>query len=133
MAYELTGKVKLVGEAQTFGGGFTKREVVVTVDDGKFPQDITFEFLQDKVSLLDNVTEGQELRVFFDLRGRYSEKYDRHFNSVVGWKVESIGETVETPSGSGEADRPALPPESVSNEQSGRGYPVDWDDEDPPF
>ena len=50
MAYELTGKVKLLQDTQTFGSGFQKREIVVTVEDGKYPQDINLEFLQDKMS-----------------------------------------------------------------------------------
>lgn len=39
-------------------------------------QEINLEFLQDKVSLLDMVSEGQEIKVFFDIRGReYNGKY----------------------------------------------------------
>ena len=48
MAYELTGKVKLIQAVQTFGSGFTKREMVVVVQDGKYPQEINLEFVQDK-------------------------------------------------------------------------------------
>jgi len=80
MTYDLTGKVKLVQEPQTFSSGFTKREVVVTVEDGKYPQEIVLEFLQDKASLLDNVSEGQEIKVFFDIRGR--EYNGRYFNNL---------------------------------------------------
>ncbi len=87
MAYDLTGKVKLIQEPQTFASGFTKREVVVTVEDGKYPQDINLEFLQDNVSLLDNVLEGQEIKVYFDIRGR--EYNGRYFNNLVGWKIEA--------------------------------------------
>jgi len=131
MTYDLTGKVKLIQEPQTFASGFTKREVVVTVDDGKYPQEIVLEFLQDKVSLLDNVSEGQEIKVFFDIRGReYNGKY---FNNLVGWKIESDA-SAEAPSGSGEADRPPLPPEPEAIKKSDLGYPADWDDlDDQPF
>ncbi len=114
MPYELIGKVKLVQDPQTFSSGFTKREVVVTVEDGKYPQEINLEFLQDKVSLLDNLSEGQEIKVFFDIRGReYNGKY---FNNLVGWKLETIGEAAETPPGSGESDRPKIPAEDVSDD-----------------
>ncbi len=113
MTYDLTGKVKLIQEPQTFTSGFTKREVVVTVEDGKYPQEINLEFLQDKVSLLDNLSEGQEIKVFFDIRGReYNGKY---FNNLVGWKLEA-SEAAETPSGSGEPDRPKFPTEDVSDD-----------------
>lgn len=87
MAYDLTGKVKLVQDAQTFGSGFTKREVVVTVEDGKYPQEISLEFVQDKVSLLDTVQVGQEVTITFDIRGR--EYNGRYFNNLQGWKIQS--------------------------------------------
>ena len=94
MAYELTGKVKLIQEPQTFSSGFTKREVIVTVEDGKYPQDISLEFLQDKISLLDNVSEGQKIKVFFDIRGR--EYNGRYYNNLVGWKLEMDEQVEET-------------------------------------
>ena len=91
MAYDLTGKVKLIQDAQTFGSGFTKREVVVVVEDGKYPQEISLEFVQDKVSLLDNVQPGQEVTITFDIRGR--EYNGRYFNNLQGWKVASAGDS----------------------------------------
>lgn len=87
MAYELTGKVKLIQEMQTFASGFTKREMVVTVEDGKYPQEINLEFVQDKVSLLDALQVGQEITVTFDIRGR--EYNGRYFNNLQGWKIQA--------------------------------------------
>ena len=87
MAYDLTGKVKLIQDAQTFGSGFTKREMVVIVEDGKYPQEINLEFVQDKVSLLDTVEVGQEVTVTFDIRGR--EYNGRYFNNLQGWKLQA--------------------------------------------
>ena len=87
MAYELTGKVKLIQDPQTFNSGFTKREMVVTVEEGKYPQDINIEFVQDNVSLLDTVQPGQQITVIFDIRGR--EYNGRYFNNLVGWKIQS--------------------------------------------
>lgn len=87
MAYELTGKIKLIQEAKTFDSGFTKREMVVIVEDGKYPQEINIEFVQDKVSLLDKLQAGQEVTVTFDIRGR--EYNGRYFNNLQGWKITS--------------------------------------------
>lgn len=117
MAYDLTGKVKLIQEPQTFASGFTKREVVVTVEDGRYPQDINLEFLQDKVSLLDSVSEGQEITVSFDIRGR--EYNGRYFNNLVGWKIESAG-SADAPAAE---ERPPIPPESEA--------PAEFDDDIP--
>ena len=118
MAYDLTGKVKLIQEQQTFASGFTKREVVVTVEDGKYPQDINLEFLQDKVSLLDNVSEGQEIKVFFDIRGR--EYNGRYFNNLVGWKIETQEDAV-------------APAEDYRPPTSGSSRPPSELDDDIPF
>lgn len=85
MAYELSGKIKLIQEAKTFDSGFTKREMVVIVEDGKYPQEINLEFVQDKVSLLENLQPGQAVTVSFDIRGR--EYNGRYFNNLQGWKI----------------------------------------------
>lgn len=85
MSYELNGKIKLIQDEQTFDSGFKKREIVVTVDDGKYPQDISLEFVQDRAALLDSFAPGQEVTVAFNLRGR--EYNGRYFNNLNGWKI----------------------------------------------
>ncbi len=94
MAYELTGKIKLLQEPQTFGSGFTKREMVVTVEDGKYPQEISLEFVQDKVALLDPLQPGQTVTVSFNIRGR--EYNGRYFNNLQGWRVTVEGNAAES-------------------------------------
>ena len=90
MAYDLTGKVKIIQEVKTFDSGFTKREIVVIVEEGKYPQEINIEFVQDKVALLDNLQAGQEVTVTFDIRGR--EYNGRYFNNLQGWKISILGD-----------------------------------------
>jgi len=90
MAYELTGKIKLIQDPKTFDSGFTKREMVVIVEDGKYPQEINLEFVQDKVALLEALQPGQEVTVSFDIRGR--EYNGRYFNNLQGWKVVTVGD-----------------------------------------
>ena len=97
MAYELTGRIKLIQEPKPCDSGFTKREMVVTVEDGRYPQEINLEFVQDKATLLDALQPGQEVTVSFDIRGReYNGKY---FNNLQGWKVvtgaDETGTTVD--------------------------------------
>ena len=108
MAYDISGTVKVIQEPQTFASGFTKREIVVTTSDGKYAQDINIEFMQDKVSLLDDVSEGQSVKVAFDIRGR--EYNGRYFNNLVGWKIEVEAQAEPA------SDRPALPPEDAKDE-----------------
>ena len=86
MAYELTGKIKVIQDPQTFNSGFTKREMVVTVEEGKYPQDINLEFVQEKVNLLNELNVGQTVTVTFDIRGR--EHNGRYYNNLQGWKIQ---------------------------------------------
>jgi hypothetical protein len=88
VAYDLTGKIKLIQDAKTFDSGFTKREMVVIVEDGKYPQEINIEFIQDKIALLDSLQVGKEVTVTFDIRGR--EYNGRYFNNLQGWKIVTL-------------------------------------------
>ena len=116
MAYDLTGKVKLIQEAKTFDSGFTKREMVVIVEDGKYPQEINLEFVQDKVALLDALQPGQEVTVSFDIRGR--EYNGRYFNNLQGWKIVTAE---SAPAASIDEQSPPFP------------SPSDFGDDDIPF
>ena len=60
---ELQGKIKLIGETQTFGAnGFRKREVVITTEE-QYPQSIMIEFTQDKSDLLNAYSVGQNVKI----------------------------------------------------------------------
>ncbi len=116
MAYELTGTIKLIFDPKTFNSGFTKREMVVTVEDGRYEQEILLEFVQDKVSLLESLSPGDKVTVTFDIRGR--EYNGRYFNNLQGWKVETPGVGASPQPGD---EAPPFP------------SPDDFDDSDIPF
>lgn len=87
--FELEGTVKVIGEVQSFASGFSKREFVVEVEDGKFPQAIKFECLKEKSALIDDYRIGDPVKVFFDIRGNeYNGKYYVNLNA---WKLEKPG------------------------------------------
>jgi len=90
---EVQGKVKMVGETQTFGtNGFRKREVVVTTEE-QYPQHIMVEFVQDKCDLLNNVSVGQPIKIGINLRGREwvnPQGETKYFNSIQGWRIENL-------------------------------------------
>ena len=83
--YELEGSIKKVFEMQTFNSGFTKREFVVTTDE-KYPQDIKFEVVKDKCSLLDAYGENDRVKVSFNIRG--NEYKERFYVNLQAWKIE---------------------------------------------
>ncbi|MCO4820953.1 MAG: DUF3127 domain-containing protein [Flavobacteriaceae bacterium] len=89
---EVQGKVKMIGETQTFGSnGFRKREVVVTTEE-QYPQHIMVEFVQDKTDLLNNFQVGQAVKININLRGREwvnPQGETKYFNSIQGWRIEA--------------------------------------------
>ncbi|TLP82611.1 DUF3127 domain-containing protein [Maribacter sp. ACAM166] len=93
---EIEGKVKLIGEAQTFGSnGFRKRELVVTTDE-QYPQHIMVEFVQDKCDLLNSYGVGQDVKVSINLRGREwtnPQGQVKYFNSIQGWRIENVSQS----------------------------------------
>ena len=119
MAYEFTGTVKIMKPKQTFSSGFEKREIVVTSEEERYPQDVVFEFVRDRMSLLDSVKEGDRVTVTFDIRSNESKQQPgRYFISLNAWKLAK-------PSAAGDAGAP--PPEPVPV------APVDVDVGDMPF
>ena len=56
-SFELTGTLKVLEDTQTFNSGFSKREFVIEVPDGKYPQMVKFEIQMDLPSWQ---TKGQE-------------------------------------------------------------------------
>ncbi len=90
---EVQGKIKMIGETQTFGSnGFRKREVVVTTEE-QYPQHIMVEFVQDKTDLLNNFQVGQPVKIGVNLRGREwvnPQGETKYFNSIQGWRIENL-------------------------------------------
>jgi hypothetical protein len=83
---ELTGKIKLINDIQTFDSGFQKREFVVTTQE-QYPQDVKFEVVKDKCSLLDKFSAGSDVKVSFNIRGNeYNGKY---FVNLQAWKIDA--------------------------------------------
>jgi uncharacterized protein Veg len=106
MNMEVQGKVKMIGETQTFGSnGFRKREVVVTTEE-QYPQHIMVEFVQDKTDLLNNYQVGNNVKISINLRGREwvnPQGETKYFNSIQGWRIENIDQSVSN-------NMPPMPP-----------------------
>lgn len=90
---EVQGKVKVIGETQSFGAnGFRKREIVITTDE-QYPQHLMVEFVQDKTDLLNNYQVGQHVKISINLRGREwvnPQGETKYFNSIQGWRIEAL-------------------------------------------
>jgi hypothetical protein len=113
-AYKLVGTIKVLNDTVQVSEKFSKRELVVTVEDGMYPQDISLQFTQDKTSVLDAMNVGDKVEVSFNLRGREWTSPTgevKYFNSLEGWRIEKMLAPVAP-------TRVAQAAESTSEEQS---------------
>ncbi|RZJ90782.1 MAG: DUF3127 domain-containing protein [Chryseobacterium sp.] len=91
---ELKGKVHEVGETQQVSETFKKRDLIVEyAENPTYPEYIRFELMQDKCPLADSLKPGDEVEVFFNLRGRpWTDKTGKtsYFNSLVIWRLNAV-------------------------------------------
>lgn len=95
---ELTGKIKTIFETQTVSDKFKKREVIITTEaNTPYTQYILCQLTQDKTSLLDSMSEGDEVKAQYNLRGRLwnGPQGEKCFVTVELWKIERIGESAK--------------------------------------
>ena len=97
-SYEATGKVIAVFETQQVKDTFKKREFVIEIEDGQYPQQIKFQVTQDKCSTLDTVKPDQIVKVLFNLRGKAFQAKDGstgYFTNLDAWRVEPVSATTQ--------------------------------------
>lgn len=86
MSFEIQGKLHKKFEIESKSASFQTREFVLLIEEGNYPQYIKFQLTQDRCNIIDIINEGENMKVWFDLRGReWNEKY---FTNLNAWKVE---------------------------------------------
>ncbi len=99
MSFEVVGKLYKKFNTENKTQTFRAREFVIEIPDGNYPQMIKFQLVQDRCDILDAYQEGDEIKVFFDLRGReWNEKF---FTNLNAWRIEKT---------SAESAAPQAPP-----------------------
>lgn len=91
MSFQLTGKLKKIDPIVQVSDKFSKREFVLTDESSQYPQDILFQSVQDKCSLLDTYNVGDVVQVSFNLRGREwtsPQGEVKYFNTMEAWRIE---------------------------------------------
>lgn len=93
MAYEATGILIVDKGTQQVSEKFRKREFVVEIQDGQYPQVVKFELAQDKCDLLNGFQLQTPVTVSFDLRGRAYDKNGEtlYFTTLSAWKITAAG------------------------------------------
>ena len=85
---ELTmkGAIKLINPVKVINDKFSVREFVITTLDAKYPQEVIFQTVNDKMDVIAPYGVGQVVTVSFNVRGReYNGKY---YNTLDAWKVQ---------------------------------------------
>lgn len=95
MSYELSGKLCFKGETVQRSATFKVREFAVEKSEDAngrtFTNYIKFQCVQDKTSLLDSIRIGDEIKVFFNIKGNKSERDGRvsYFTNLDAWRIEA--------------------------------------------
>jgi hypothetical protein len=109
----IEGKLHAKAEAQQISDSFKKRDFVVEyVDNPLYPQYITFQIVQDRVSLIDSFAVGDKIEVTFNLRGRewtnpQGEK--KYFNTLEAWRVQKVESGASVPANGGQPVQIGVP------------------------
>ena len=117
MSYDITGTLVKKYETETKGESFRVRDFVIKANDGgQYDNFVKFQTTQDRTSIIDDMNEGDEIKVHFDLRGRQWQ--DKYFTNLNAWRVESVaaGNAPGAPStaaASGPGDFPSAGDEPV--------------------
>ncbi len=110
--FEAAGEIRAIMDTQQVTDTFRKREFALEIEDGRYPQTVKFQLVQDKTELLEAFEVGQQVRVHFNLRGReYTRKSDGatdYWTNLECWRIEKAeGAGDQADNGQLSADDPA--------------------------
>lgn len=92
--FHTKGKIEVIFDETSHANDFKKRAFIViakeTKGDKSFDHKFNFELLGDKISLLNNVSVGQEVTVHFNVKTNEwtKENVTNYFTSLNVWKIE---------------------------------------------
>ena len=96
MSYELTGKLIEKYDTVQRTETFKTREFVVEKSEDIGGRAITnyikFQAVQDRTNIIDRVNPGDEIKVYFNIKGSKWEKDGKisYFNNLDAWRIEQI-------------------------------------------
>ena len=106
MSFEIEGKLHKKFDKEQKSGTFTTREFVLLDESTQYAQYVKFQLVQDRCEIIDNIDEGTNVKVYFDLRGR--DWQGTYFTNLQAWRVEAAGQTSRPKAGGNEF--PSAPP-----------------------
>ncbi len=89
---EIKGKLLEIFDEVQISDRFRKREFVIEyAENPQYPEYVKFECVQDKCSILDEFSIGQEVNISFNLKGRKwtdPKGEVKYFNTIQAWRIE---------------------------------------------
>lgn len=96
---EVKGVVFEIMPTQQVTDSVKKRELIIEyAENPQYKEYVKFEMINDKCSLVDSLKVGQDVEVFFNLRGRpWTDKTGKksYFNSLQLWRVNVLSGAAE--------------------------------------
>ncbi len=126
MSYELTGKLVAKFDTVQRTETFKVREFAVEKSEDINGRTITnyakFQCVQDKTTIIDRVNVGDEIKVYFNIKGSKWEKDGKinYFTNLDAWRIEQILQPGSNTGGNSDYLEPldtfsATPPDAVDD------------------
>jgi hypothetical protein len=91
----IKGKLLEIFEVVQVTDTFKKREFVLEyMENPQYPEFVKFELTQDRCEILNAFKAGEEVEVWFNLRGRKwtdPKGEVKYFNSLQAWRIQQAG------------------------------------------
>ena len=120
-SFEIQGKLHKVFPSENKSSSFQAREFVIEVESGQYSQFVKFQLTQDRCDLIDSFTEGEDIQVSFDLRGR--EWDGKYFTNLNAWRLNRPSSTEKT-----DSPKPTVQDEVLVTSDSEKNFSEQFDD-----
>jgi len=86
---KVSGTVHKILDDQVYSETFSKREFILAVVDGEYTEYIKFQLINDRRGQISNVTEGDNITVDFNLKGREVEQNGelKYYTNLDAWRI----------------------------------------------
>lgn len=92
---EFNGKVTQILEKEEIGKNKTPKQAIVIeeITDREYPWSIVVDFWRDNTETIEAMSVGDEVTVYLNSRAR--EYNGRWYNSISGWRIETVVASVD--------------------------------------
>lgn len=92
-SYEAEGEITHIGEVEVISDKFKKREFIMQVSWGDWPNFMKFQFVQKAVTKLNNFEIGDKVVVTFNIKGNLNKNDSTIcYTNLSAWKIDEVRE-----------------------------------------